>query len=191
MHPNDEDSQTITLLLQQVATGDARAKDNLYRALYAQLSRIARNRLAHYDTVSLDTPALLHESFMRIDASRSLADFPNRKAFFAYAAAAMRAVIIDHVRARQAQKRDAAQVTSLKTGIGEMRVDEKTLIELNQAMADLERTDARCHQVVELRYFGGLTENEIAECLGVSVPTVKRDWFKARAFLFKYLQDVK
>ncbi len=188
MKTHSEDPRTITFLLQQAASGDPQAKNKLYRALYAQLTRVARNRLARMGTMSLDAPAILHESYMRIDASRSAADFPNRKAFFTYASTVIRTVIIDYVRERQAQKRGANQVTSLNTGIGEVVVDEQSLLDLNQAMADLERLDPRCHQVVEMRYFGGLTEAEIAELLEVSVPTVKRDWYKARAFLFNYLQ---
>jgi RNA polymerase sigma factor (TIGR02999 family) len=188
MDMNSDDAGTITFLLQKVAGGDLLAKDKLYRTLYGQLSRIARNRLARTGAVSLDAPAILHESYMRIEGSRSEGGFPNRKAFFTYASAVIRTVIIDYVRERQAKKRGANQITSLNTGVGEVVVDEQTLLELNQAMADLERLDPRCHQVVEMRYFGGLTDAETAELLGVSVPTVRRDWYKARAYLFKYLQ---
>lgn len=186
----DSKSNTITSLLAKAANGDLRARDLLYRTLYIQLNRVARNQLARAGTLSLDAPALLHDTYLRIETANRRSRFPNRRAFFTYASTVMRTVIVDFVRERQAQKRGSgAERITLRTGLDQIAMNHDHLIALNDAMTSLERVEPRCHKVVELRYFGGLTEDEIAEVLEISVPTVRRDWFKARAFLFEHLND--
>jgi RNA polymerase sigma factor (TIGR02999 family) len=108
-----------------------------------------------------------------------------RKAFFAYASHVMRSVIVDYVRERRAQKRGGGEaMITLTTGVAEESIGEDAIAHLHEALKALEQIDARAHLVVEMRYFGGMTEEEIADLLEVSVPTVKRDWRKARALLF-------
>ena len=97
----------------------------------------------------------------------------------------MRTVIVDYVRERHAQKRGGGDaLITLTTGVEGVVIEEHSLGHLHDALKSLEKIDARSHLVVEMRYFGGMTEEEIADLLAVSVPTVKRDWRKARAFLF-------
>ena len=103
----------------------------------------------------------------------------------AYSAQVIRTVIIDYVRERRAQKRGGGEpMLTLTTGVPGDDIGEDVIETLHAALQTLESIDRRSHQIVELRYFGGLTEQEIADLLGISVPTVKRDWRKARAFLF-------
>ena len=185
-----DDSRTITRLLQHAATGGQPALDRLYDALYRELSRLARSHLARVGTISLDAPALLHDAFIRITSTSQPGEFHNRKVFFGYASTVMRTVIVDYVRERRAQKRGGGErELTLNTGIAEAVLGEDKLLGLHEALTQLARIDPRSHRVVEMRYFGGLTEEEVADVLDVSVPTVKRDWRKARAFLFEYLQD--
>ena len=181
---------TITRLLKAVAGGDVSARDQLYRTLYLDLSRIARAHIGRATDMSLDAPALVHESYLRIEKATRPGDFLNRKMFLGYASAVMRNVIVDYLRERQAAKRggDWVQIT-LNTGVGEDLVGRASVLEINDALSALAAVHPRCQSIVEMRYFGGLTEEEIASVLDISVPTVKRDWRKARAFLFDFLQQ--
>ena len=177
----------ITGLLSQAQRGDVAARERLYSALYAELMRLARKQLSTAGTVSLDAPALLHEAYLRL-CGQPDAGFPNRKAFFGYAAAVMRSVLIDYVRERRADKRGGGQRgITLTTGVQDEVFAEHQLDGLDNAISELAKVDPRCHRVVEMRYFGGMSEQEVAEVLEVSLPTVKRDWRKARAFLYDYL----
>ncbi len=156
----------------------------LQAPLYAELMRMARGQLARAGTLSLDAPSLVHEAYLRF-ARQPAVEFAGRPAFFAYASKVMRAVIVDYVRERKAQKRGAGEpMLTLTTGLISADIGEDGIEQLHQALQALEKIDPRAHQVIELRYFGGLTETEIADVIAVSVPTVKRDWRKARAFLF-------
>lgn len=156
--------------------------------LYIELMRMARAQLSRSGTMSLDAPSLLHEAYLRFRRQGAL-ESTQRKAFFAYAAQVMRSVVIDYIRERRASKRGGGEpMVTLTTGVPQVIIDEAAIEYLHQSMQVLKKADARAHQVVELRYFGGLGEQEIAELLDVSVPTVKRDWRKARAFLFDALE---
>jgi RNA polymerase sigma factor (TIGR02999 family) len=182
-------STDITQLLQHAAGGDASAREQLYTGLYRELIRLARAHLAHAGTVSLDAPAILHESFLRFSGGGNQAVFANRKAFFGYASTVMRSVLVDYVRERKAQKRGSGERDfTLDTGIANTVFAEGKIESLDEGLRALEAIDERSHRVVEMRYFGGLSEAEIADVLGVSVPTVKRDWRRARAFLYEYLR---
>jgi RNA polymerase sigma factor (TIGR02999 family) len=157
---------------------------DLREPLYAELMRMARGPVARAGTLSLDAPSLVHEAYLRFSRQPAVAN-AGRQAFLAYAAQVMRAVVVDYVRERRAQKRGAGEpLLTLTTGIGIAQIDERGIEHLHEALQALEQIDPRAHQIIELRYFGGLTEAEIAEVIAVSVPTVKRDWRKARAFLF-------
>ncbi len=157
---------------------------DLDKTLYAELMELARNHLRSSGTLSLDAPSLVHEAWLRFSRRPAFATV-ERKAFFAYASRVMRSVIVDYLRERHAQKRggDVARVT-LTTGLAELALDEDELQSLHRLLQDFERIDPRAHAVVEMRYFAGLGEDEIATVLNISTPTVKRDWRKARTWLF-------
>lgn len=175
----------ITRLLQRVRAGE-RAQDDLYRLVYAELLVLARARLANEAPVALDSAEIVHEAFLRLSRRGALPG-EDRRSFFAYAASVMRSVVADELRDRRAGKRGGGEAPiTLVTAIEQPRPD--TEVEsLNDALDALERIDARSHQVVELRYFGGLSLDEVADVLALSTATVKRDWEKARAFLMHCL----
>jgi RNA polymerase sigma factor (TIGR02999 family) len=181
---------TITVLLRDVAQGDDAARERLYGLIYGQLNRLARTHLSRAGTISLDPSAIVHNAYMRMEAANSKPNFINRKIFFAYASTVMRNVIVDYVRERRALKRHSGErELTLDTGVANEVMTEDGLLHLHEALSILAEKDARCHQVVEMRYFAGLTVEEIAQVLDLSVPTIKRDWRKARAFLFDYLSE--
>jgi RNA polymerase sigma factor (TIGR02999 family) len=175
----------ITLLLKRSSRGDKNAREQLYAVVYPELMQIARMRLGAAGTVSLDAPGLLHEACLRF-VDRDDVTFANRRMFFAYASSVMRNVIIDCARARRAEKRGSGERgITLETGVAGAAFVDEDIESLNAALSALAAVDERSHRVVEMRYFGGLLEEEIADILQVSVPTVKRDWRKARAFLMR------
>ena len=182
-------AQTLTRLIDAARLGDLQARDRLYQVLYRDLSRIARGHLAR-SGATLDPAAVIHDSFLRMERSVGDGEFPHRKHFLGYASTVMRSVIVDYVRERKAGKRGGGEAeVTLNTGVAELIADEGGVLDIHEALSGLAQVDPRCHQVVEMRYFGGLTEEEVAGALGVSVPTVKRDWRKARAFLFDSLRN--
>lgn len=166
--------------------------DALYADAYRELRRLARARLhgGGRNTV-LDTTALVHESYLRLAKHGEIA-FEDKLRFMVYAGHVMRSVIIDLVRERQAERRggDAAHVT-LNTQLGESLgadAGEAEILRVHDALEELARLDPRMAQVVELRYFAGMTEPEIAQALGVNERTVRRDWQQARLFLAEALR---
>lgn len=179
------EEKNITTLLRAARQGDRLANDQVVALLYAELQRLARQRLAQAgQPTALDATALVHESWLRLQRAGEL-DFPDRGHFLAYAAKVMHSIVIDLIRARQAQRHggDLEQVT-LNTAVAELppqRDDE--ILRVHEALAELAELEPRLAQVVEMRYFGGLLESEIAEALGVTERTVQRDWQKARLFL--------
>ncbi len=180
----------LTLLLNAVAKGDAAARNDFYKTVYTELKRLAGGHLRNQSTLTnLDATSLVHEVFLRF-VQRGNIELSNRKLFFGYASQVMRSVIIDYVRERAAKKRggDVAFLT-LVTGYAgdEFAFDE--IEPLHDALKDLQRIDQRLHDVVEMRYFGGLSTEEVAEVMGISSVTVKRDWQKARAYLFKAIRN--
>jgi RNA polymerase sigma factor (TIGR02999 family) len=175
----DEMSE-ITQLLTALAGGETAARDRLYTLLYPELKRLARSHLAGHAPMTLEPAALIHEVWLK-----SAGPIPKEVAL--HRSKVMRSVIVDHVRERHADKRGGgAQVTLSTTAMDQIAPPD--VLKLDDVLQTLERADARAHQVVEMRFFGGLEMEEIADVLGVSVPTVKRDWRKARAFLFDALQ---
>jgi RNA polymerase sigma factor (TIGR02999 family) len=181
-------AEITTSRFAELAGTSALPKD-LDARVYAELMRMARSQLARAGTMSLDAPSLVHEAYLRFHAQGAIVS-AQRNVFFAYSAQVMRAVIVDYVRERHAQKRGGGEpMLTLTTGIPGVSVGEDGVERLHEVLQALQQIDPRSHQVVELRYFGGLTEHEIADVLAVSVPTVKRDWRKARAFLFDAIGD--
>lgn len=178
----------ITRLLRDARGGDAAAKDQLFARVYDELNVLARQRLARESTLTqIDAPSLVHEAYLRLNRQDQLPG-ENRRMFFAYASSVMRSVIVDYVRARNARKRGSGEKAITLTGSGAASEGPSPEIEaLDSALQQLAKLDPRSHQVVEMRYFGGLSLEDIAESLGVALITVKRDWQKARAFLYTAL----
>jgi RNA polymerase sigma factor (TIGR02999 family) len=183
----------ITGLLQRVNEGESGARDALFSQLYSELRQLARSRLRRSEPVTvLNTTSLIHESYLRFVQARSLV-FEDRTRFFAFAAHVMHSVVVDEVRKRHAERRgggaehvdlDTSQIDASGSGEG----DERQILQVHEALNDLAALEPRLAQVVEMRYYGGLTETEIAEALGVNERTVRRDWDKARALLFDALK---
>lgn len=160
-----------------------------FEELYAQLHGLARRELGSSPRVTLSTTVLVHEAFLKLDGSQL--DVSERGRFLALAAKAMRCVLIDHIRARAAEKRGGglARVT-LMTDIpfeeGRKQVD---LFAIEQSLAALEEVDPRLVTVVECRFYAGMEFQDIAAQLGVTPRTIHRDWRKARAFLLSHMGD--
>ena len=176
---------TITLLLERVREGDTTARDELFATAYDELRRLARARLRDggRNTV-LDTTALVHESYVRfVHGGEIRAE--DRRAFFAYASKVMRSVIVDTVRERLAERRggECVHLTLTTQMAGQYAESEEEILRVHEALGVLEQAEPRLAQVVEMRYFGGYTEREIAEALDVTERTVRRDWEKARLLL--------
>jgi RNA polymerase sigma factor (TIGR02999 family) len=152
--------------------------------LYPQLRRLARARLAGGSRFTLlDTTALVHESFMRLQAAEGF-EPRDQEHYLAYAATTMRSVVIDYVRRRQAERHGGgAPHTGLTGANAEQVASDEEILEVHEALEALAGVDARLVQVVEMRYFGGLTDEEIATALGISDRTVRRDWERARLLL--------
>jgi RNA polymerase sigma factor (TIGR02999 family) len=177
-------TQDLAALLPAPASADIALLRDLDQSVYAELMKLARSHLGRSATLSLDAPSLVHEAYLRLAQQGAIAT-AQRKTFFAYASRVMRTVIVDYVRERHAQKRGGGSaMVTLTTGVPGVSLDEDAIGALHAALKSLEEVDPRSHLVVEMRYFGGMTEEEIADLLEISVPTVKRDWRKARAFLF-------
>jgi RNA polymerase sigma factor (TIGR02999 family) len=175
----------LTVLLGQIRGGDAEARAALFAAAYPELHRMARSRLRDGGrSVVLDTTGLVHESYLRFVRVGELR-VEDRRAFFAYASQVMRSVIVNSVRERIAQKRGGAGLPlTLSTGLrSDVADDEGTVLAVHEALQDLEKADPRLAQVVQMRYFGGYSEKEIAETLDMTERTVQRDWEKARLIL--------
>lgn len=175
----------LTSLLAAARQGDDNAAGQAFSLLYADLRRLARARLRQHQTFTLlDTTSLVNESYLKLVGAQAL-PVEDRHHFFAYASRVMRSVIVDFARARQAERRggDAEHVV-LDTAMGEhLAAPENDVLRVHEALDVLAQADARLAQVVEMRYFGGLGEAEIAEVLGVSERTVRRDWERARLLL--------
>jgi RNA polymerase sigma factor (TIGR02999 family) len=182
---NVKDMSDITSLLKAAAEGDRQAADQAFAVLYADLQRLAHSRMRRSGNMTmLDTTALVHESWLRFQGANE-AVFADKQHFMGYAARVMHAVVVDFVRSRRAA-RHGGQVehVTLNTAIGDaVGHNDEEILRVDEAMQELSVADPRLHDVVELRYFGGLTEVEIAAILGVTERTVQRDWQKARLFL--------
>ncbi len=183
------DTPTITALLEQASRGDRAAFDQAFALVYEQLGRVASRRLRHEGVGhTLDTGALVHEAYLKL-GEQADAQWTNRAHFLAVASTAMRRVLVDHARRRTAEKRGGPRVrVPLEELVGMAgETPDDTLLALDEALDRLGAFDARHVQVVECRFFGGLTEEETASALGIGLRTVKRDWAKTRAWLFREL----
>jgi RNA polymerase sigma factor (TIGR02999 family) len=176
-------------LLARSREGDKAAFDRLYTRLYENLQEAARGQLRRYGGVTLDTTTLVHEAYVRLVDETSVA-WAGRSHFLAIAARAMRRAMVDHFRARNAQKRGGGTVhVTLSHDVGGVAHQPETLITIDNALEELATFNERLPQVAECRLFGGLTVEETARALGVSVRTIERDWQRARAWLQQELSD--
>ena len=180
----------VTSLLAAVGQGQGEALGELYALLYAELRRLARSRVRRSgDLTLLDTTALVHESYLRFEKSGSV-QIGDRNQFMAYAAQVMRSVVVDAVRARQAERRggDATHVEYDESSDVAAPGGSDEVLRVHEALEALAAVDPRLVRVVEMRYFAGMTEAEVAQALGLGVRTVARDWDKARLFLHACLR---
>ena len=187
---SDSEHADITQWLDAARDGDRAALDRVLGTLYHELHAMARRQLAGQYGQTLDATALVHEAYLKLIGRRDV-QFDDRAHFFAYAASAMRSVVVDYARQRLAQKRggDLHRVTELPDDVeGGLRLDED-MLGLDTALTKLAGVDAKLAQVVELRYFAGLSGQEIAELLHRSERSIRRDWQKARLFLLASLGD--
>ncbi len=175
----------ITLLIQRMRGGDRVALDDLFTALYPELRRIAHSRLRRgFPDADLGTTALVNECYMKLSAASRL-DAHDRGHFFAYTATAMRSIVVDIARGKATERRGAG-VEPMTLDEEQIRADprgEEQILQVHEALEELAKLDARLARLVEMRYFGGLTDEETGEALGISVRTVRRDWQKARLLL--------
>lgn len=176
--------ETVPRLLERARDGDEKALDELLPLVYDVLRRLSRReRRRAGQVVTLSTTELIHEAYLKLAPGTGV-EWEGRAHFFRVAARAMRQVLVDRARRRASRTRRQAQAASLpgfELGRNGLRWDE--LLTLDRALGRLEELSERLHDVVELRFFGGLTEEEVADTLGISARTVRRDWTKARLFL--------
>lgn len=175
----------VTTLIERAREGDRAALDQIFELLYPELRQIAHRRLSRNGRDGLiETTALVNECYMKLVQRDRLAP-QDRAHFLAYAATVMRSIIVDAARAAQTGRRggDAPHVTLTTGAVDAMPDPAGEILAVHSALEDLARIDARLARVVEMRYFGGLDDSEIAEALGVSARTVGRDWDKARLLL--------
>ena len=179
---------TLSSLFEAAERGDVTAADRLFSALYSELHRIAKRELARQGfPVSLGATTLLHQAYIEI-AEREGVSFPDRARFMGYAGRVMRGLIIDHARRRRAQKRGGQfELTSAGTGPEQVLI-ERDLTRISDALDELAKTDPPLAELVDLKFFCGLTFAEIASLKGTSERTVQRQWEKARIYLHRSIR---
>lgn len=178
--------QDVTQLLHKWSTGDSAALNALIPLVYAELRRLARHYLqGERQDHTLSSTALVHEAYLRL-IKQSDVTWQNRAHFFGIASQMMRRILVDHARSHAYAKRGGGAVTlALDEALAVADKREIDLVALDDALAGLAKLDERQSRLVELRFFGGLSIEETSEVLGVSAPTLKRDWASARAWLFR------
>ncbi|MDX1529891.1 MAG: ECF-type sigma factor [Rhodothermales bacterium] len=184
---------TTTQLLHDARAGDRGALDRLLPRVYDELRVLARARLRrHRPGDTLNTTALVHEAYLKLTANE-VPSFEDRAHFFALAARAMRFVLVGYARERAAQKRGGPgrdlSLDGMEVAADTAGVEALELLALDAALERLAAVSGRLAETVELRFFGGMTHEEVAEATGRSVPTVKRDWRRARAWLYHAMHD--
>lgn len=183
------DDSEITRLLRATERGEEGAFDRLVPLIYDDLRQIAHRRMrGEVDGHTLNTTAVVHEAYVLL--ARKDAGWNGRAHFFAVASRVMRHILTDHARANRAEKRGGNGVpVSLQEGDAVIQPTDLDLLALDDALTALGERDPRLMRVVECRYFGGMTMDETAEALGMSVRTATRDWRRARAYLYERLRS--
>jgi RNA polymerase sigma factor (TIGR02999 family) len=182
-----QDPPEITAILAQARKGDRSALDEVFNRVHAEIHRIAHDQLARVSVgESLNTTAVVNEAYLKLVRNPQLA-WEDRGHFYAVASMAMRQILLNHARARAAQKRGGGGAPVWRTGDGSIEAKVDEFLRLDGALERLRELDERMAQIVDLRYFSGLSVEETAEVLGVTERTVRRDWRTARAFLFREL----
>ena len=177
---------SVTVLLARARAGDAGALDSAFVAVYEELKRAARLQLRR-SRDAVDTTVLVHEAYLKMSGNTPLPAV-DRNHLLALSARAMRQVLVDHARNAHAQKRGGGEAAlTLTANLGVEVAAAVDVLALEDLLGNLQRIDPRAAQIVELRYFGGYSEPEIADMLGISESTLGRDWRKARAYLFSAL----
>ena len=192
----DHERGEVTALLESAARGSVADRDRLFQIVYDELRVIARSHMrGERDDHTLGATALVNESYLklfRVAGQNPAIAFEHRHAFYKAAATAMRRILIDHARASAAGKRkEPTQIGRISVDLVEasMQADPCDLLSLDDAISRLEQEDERAASVVRLRFFGGRQIEEIAEMLGVTARTIKRDWEFARARLQQFLES--
>lgn len=187
-YPGMTEPGEITRLLRRFADGDSGAAATLWKLIYGELKKLAQARLRHErDDHDLQPTGLVHEAYLRLIVHEHQT-WENRGHFFAAAANVMRRILIDHARARHAQKRSVRTVITLDESLAITPEQSADLLDLDQALSELEQLSPRQARVVELRYFAGLSVPDVATALRVHPRSVDRDWATARAWLRGRLQ---
>ena len=176
--------------LRRIDGPEGASLDRVFSAYYPELKKIARARLRGSGLHGqMQTTALVHDSYLRLAARPDLS-FADRLHFFAYASRVLRSIVVDLVREQRAQRRGGdLEIVTLDTAAGEGIAPSVDVESVNTALDDLAKLDPALARLVEMRFFGGMTEDEIAEALGVSPRTVSREWQKARALLITLFGD--
>lgn len=189
MNEDERSPGQITELLVALRQGDRAAMGALMSLVYEDLRRRAHYQLARLPHGTLSTTGLVHEAYLKLANSRNLL-WQDRNHFFAVAAKAMRSVVVDYARRHLAQKRGgAARQVPLDEGLLRVEQDAVGILAIHQALDRLSAVDERLSDLVELRFFGGLSVEEIGQVLQLSERTVKRDWTKARTLLYQMLHE--
>ena len=178
----------VTLLLRAWAQGDEAARNAVMPLVYGELRRIAQKRISDERFPTLDATGLAHAAFIRLGGQHRV-DWQNRRQFYALAAKMMRRVLVDRHRKRAAQRRGGDRVRVSFSAAEATPDDALDFVALNDALQQLTRQDSRQASIVELRFFGGLSVDEVAAVLEVSASTIKREWVLARAWLKRELDS--
>jgi RNA polymerase sigma factor (TIGR02999 family) len=182
----------VTELLVAWSNGDEAALATLVPIIYEELRRLAKFHMRRERTEhTLQTTALVHEAYLKLIAQKST-NWQNRTHFFAVSAQSMRRILVDMARARKRQRRGGgAEILSLEEGLIFLPERASQLVALDDALQELERFDSQKSRVVEMRFFGGLTLEEISEVLKISPQTAHREWSRARAWLYSRFSAAK
>ena len=179
-------SNQVTELLRKWREGDQAALDLLMPLVYQELRRVAHNYLQRErPDHTLQSTAVVHEAYLRL--VEGAVEFQNREHFFAVAAQLMREILVDYARRHRSRKRDGGYKLALDEAL-KLPSKEVDLVDLDDALKELARMDARQGRIIELRFFGGLSIEETAEVLSLSAATVERSWASARAWLYRQLK---
>ena len=185
----DEKQSQVTLLLGRIQAGDEEAKERLFRVVYEELREAARGLMrGERKDHTLEATALVHEAVIRLMQDGALEDAPNRKYFFGAAIGAMRQILVDHARHKKSLKAGGHREREPLDDIQD-RLEQDSGLDLESLDAALAKLEPRQREVVEHRFFGGLSVEQTAEVLGVSIGTVERDWRLARAKLRLELKE--